>query len=429
MAKTLEKAFAEDGIKVEYRGVPAKILPIDNDMKNNLEGDDAASAEVGQLIVAWNEDGERRGAVLNLNAGNDIRLLVDRNENDPEQIFASNMRAAASQIITLRNEARWNREAVAAENVKAREDYNAAVARGEVLDEPVEKQPIYTETAFDRFPRLINCCWQGIDKALADPFTSIEERSEAYCARYEIGRANSNVLSPEEMEKINTARALREEIADIHQGDSGPYEGSGEASYALVDELPISGRGFSEVQMRALVGNRALSEDLFGVLTRTPMQDLIARHLSPADLAMAKQVMARNEEKVWSPDALERINTLLGDRMPGYKLQANFYTKDGADVLLIRDHVGAYLYSWDSDSRVEEVNLEDLVMSTYTKDDVPTDEEIHELRVSLNELRYDSGEEINFNFDADEDDLEFEDGLMDENDIEDPFDISSGPTA
>jgi len=64
----------------------------------------------------------------------------------------------------------------------------------------------------------------------------------------------------------------------------------------------------------------------------------------------------------------------------------------------VRDHVGAYLYSWDSASRVAEINVRDRVLSTFTEADVPTDEMIDAARVTVQELRYDNGAEIDFFF-------------------------------
>lgn len=434
MAMTVKQAFAAHGLKAEFRGFPAKILPVDADMKIEICGDPRSpQVEIGQMIASWNEDGERRGSVLNAGAANDIQLLVDRNVGDPTRVSANDMKNVAARIVAMENQAGWERDKVDAANAKARDVHDAALGRGETPDEHVDRQPTYGDTAFARFPRLVACIDQGIGKMLEQPFTHIEARSAAYAARYELGRANANVLSPEEMVKITTVRALREEIASLNQGNAAdrPYVGDGEASRDLIGGLRGTGRGFSSAQMSAMAGNPALCNDLFGVLTKTPVSQIIGRHLHHTDFEMVTQELSRNQETVWSPEALDRINAVLADRIPGYQFEAKFFTKEDADVLVIRDHVGAYLYSWDSDSRVAEINLADKVLSTFTKADIPTDEQINALRLELNELRFDNGEEINFDFGEDED-IAFDDNLMDapedeDLDDDDPTNIDNGP--
>lgn len=294
---------------------------------------------------------------------------------------------------------------VAEANEGLRAEHQKALAKDPDAVEPEYLKPRYPADAFTRVPGLLSCVEDGIRATLEDPFTDVVAKSQAYAAQYEIGRANANVLSPEQMAKVTEYRALREEIGAIQPAHvlamtppAAAYEGDGEAARELINTLPVRGAGFTAGQMAALAGNPVISREVFGALTTTPAMEVNARRLSGPEHDLIAQDIGRHEERTWAPEALGRISEILADRLPGYRFQARLFSKDEADVLLVRDHVGAYLYSWDSASRVAEINVRDRVLSTFTEANVPTDEMIDAARVAVQELRYDNGNEIDFFF-------------------------------
>lgn len=81
MPLTIKTAFTENALRAEFRNSPAKVLPLNTRLMG--EFDPAALAEAvgqtvrpGQLLVGWMEGADRRGMVLNPNAGNDLTFLV-----------------------------------------------------------------------------------------------------------------------------------------------------------------------------------------------------------------------------------------------------------------------------------------------------------------------------------------------------------------
>ena len=410
MTMTIKTAFAQNAMRAEFRGFPAKVLPMTPGLMAEFDETELAEAvgrdvQAGNLLVGWMEGAERRGMVLNPNAANDLVFLVPLTAGGDERVHARDLQQAAIRIFEMGRESVRDHTRVEQENEKIQAEHEKALAKDPDAPAPELLQPRHPADAFGRVSGLLSCVEAGINATLEDPFADIVEKSKAYAAQYEIGRANANVLSHEQMAKVTEYRALREGIGALQPAHdlalappAAAYEGDGKAVRELLDAIPV-GSGFSAAQMSAMAGNPVISREVFGALTTTPVMQIGARRLSSRERELALQDLGRHEERTWAPEALNRISEILSNRMPGYRFEARLFSKDDADVLLVRDHVGAYLYSWDSASRVAEINVRDRVLSTYTEGDVPSDEQIEAARVALHELRYDNGDEIDFFFD------------------------------
>lgn len=409
MPLNMKTAFDQNAMRAEFRGFPAKVLPLTAELVSEFGASELAeavgrTAQAGNLLVSWMDGAERRGMVLNPNAQNDLTFMIPLTAGGDDRVPAGDLQRAAVRLFEMGRESLRDHVRVAEENEKLQAEHEKALAKDPDAPAPEPLQPRYPADAFGRVAGLLSCVEAGINATLEDPFADIIAKSKAYAAQYEIGRANSNVLTPEQMSKVTEYRALREGIGALQPAHelaltppAAAYEGDGEAMRTLLEEIPV-GTGFSATQMSAMAANPVIVKEVFGALTTTPALQLGARMLSAQDREQVLQDLARHEERTWAPEALNRISEILGDRMPGYRFEAQLFSKDDADVLLVRDHVGAYLYSWDSASRVAEINVRDRVLSTYTEADVPTDEQIEAARAALQELRYDNGAEIDFFF-------------------------------
>lgn len=414
MTKTIRESFTESGMPALFRGMPATILPLSKSVLEDLDAADAAkvgtSLQAGSLLVSWNEDGKNRGLTLRPFAGNDIVLTIRKTDDTEARVPASDLKSAALSLIKMERADEREREAVVESNLKARADHDAALARGETPEAPVDRLPTYADGAFSKVANLVVAVREAIASTIEDPFVDITEKSKAFAAQHEFGRAATNVLTPAEMAKVADKIQMQEAIGAILPSHAlarppagAPYAGeeAGDASRELIDSLAVRGSGFNGAQMAALAANLVITEEVFNVLTSTPARAINAAQLSRGEYEMVLQDLSRHEEKAWAPQAIGRISEVLTDRMPGYRFDARLFSKDDADVLLVRDHAGAFLYSWDSASRLAEVNVRDRVLSTFTRDDVPTDAELHAMRVTLQELRYDNGGDIDFGWDDD----------------------------
>ncbi|MFG6084239.1 hypothetical protein ACEUZ9_000488 [Paracoccus litorisediminis] len=402
---TLKEAFAEGGMRATYKGQTAIILPIDQATYAAMGA--AELSKVGQgvaagnMLVSWTEDGQRRGSVLDAFAGNDLAFKISRTDGQEGTFNASNITNAVKRLIEASREDIRERKALIESNAKLKADHEAAIAAGEKVEEPVYGVPTYADGAFAKIPALTRTIQASIAAAVNDGWADIREKSELLMAAHELGKVQANSLTREEMAKVAEARALRQAIGEIKgtvKAELGPYEAedAGLAAREAVEALEIQGRGFSDVQMAALAGNSVIRKEVFSVLTTTDVHDLTAMMLDHQDFRLAQQTMARFEEKNWAPEAIGNIRKVLADRIPGYDFDARVYTTEGADVMLVRDHVGCYLYSWDSASRVPEIDVNGKILQTASENDVPSDEQLEALRTELKDLRYDNGAEIDF---------------------------------
>lgn len=410
MPLTIKTAFAQNAMRAEFRGFPAKVLPLTAELMAEFDAADLAGSvgrnvQAGNLLVGWMEGADRRGMVLNPNAQNDLTFLVPLTAGGDDRVPAGDLQRAAVRLFEMGRESVRDHVKVAEENAKLQAAHDKALEKDPDAPAPELLQPRHPADAFGRVAGLLSCVEAGISATLEKPFTDIEERSQALQQLYEVGRANANVLTPEQMSKVTEYRALREGIGALQPAHelaltppAAAYDGDGEATRDLLNAIPV-GSGFTSAQRAALLGNLVITNEVFGVLTTTPASQVSARTISGREADMVEQELGRHEERTWAPEALGRISEVLSNRYQGrYRFEAQLFSKDDADVLLVRDHGGAYLYGWDSASRVAEINVRDRVLSTFTEADVPTDEQIEAARAALQELRYDNGAEIDFFF-------------------------------
>lgn len=414
MPKTFNEAFRERGIRAEFNGNAAVVLPLTAELIEDMGGAAALARAVGsdvapgQMLASWNEGAERHGQVLNPNAGNNLVLLVERNDGEMTRVMASNLSAAATRLVQMGHDADHDRRAVAAANAKAQDDYQAALDRGENVQAPVDQVPTYGENAFAKVPHLVTAVQEGIDSDIRDPFLDVKSRIDTFMARYELGRANSNVLSREELARVAEYRAMREEIGRLSPNNAVALRPAAEA-FAGNGEVDVAGAmrraGAHQVMplgRATMAGANALASSVFSALTTTPVANVLGAPLSREAYQGMTQELARHQERNWSPQAIERIGQVFAAKIPGYTFDAKLFSRDGVDMLVVRDATSqgqgaaAIAYAWESASRVLEVNLNDRILSTVTREDIPTDEQMHAARVALQELRFDNGAEINF---------------------------------
>lgn len=121
--------------------------------------------------------------------------------------------------------------------------------------------------------------------------------------------------------------------------------------------------------------------------------------LSHTGFSTFAQELAKFENKDAIRAILPRMLTVTSDAMESYDWQGKIYTKDGADILLMRDEYAAFAYAWDSESRIGDLNLSVLGLEDPSVEDVPTEQELEELRAIVVGMRYDNGAEVNFEWD------------------------------
>lgn len=414
----LKDAFTRFGLEVVFNGKPAKLLPLSPTLMNELDENALAATGqeivAGQMLASWNEkaqDGrpaKRAGQVTTIGANNDITLMVRRLDGTEKAISANDLASGAAATIVAGREAAKNRIEVAEANEKARADYDAAIARGEQVDEPEMREPEFAEGAFAKFGNFVECVRAGWDATLADPLVDLPQRTKIHADMSMLNEVEADVLDYEQKSKVAEKNRIKQEIGLINpeHPDAADailpeaYTGDNEAQRALMASLPITGRGHSLEQHRALRSvSPEMMDRLFKSVTTTPFHAISRRQLSHGDFQRVTQELARLEDREFGRAATARMGAITHDSMPGYRWAGRIFSKDDADALVMRDEVGAYIYTWDKASRVADLDVQAAFLRRATLADVPSDEELAALRATLADLTYDNGDEIDFAWD------------------------------
>lgn len=407
---TINEAFKTHGIRAEFEGMPAMVVPVTPELAETLDQEKVKKPAIsGNMLLSWNNGDERKGLVINSLAANDINLLIKRQDGSDKKVNANSMTDAALRALRLRNAHREDVAQVEAANAKAQEEYQEAVDRGENPAEPEERKTEFTDASFKGIDGLATCLRSVMIGIKEDVLSDIKVKGKADSFLGEMRELTRDELTSSDKAKALEARRLKAEIAMLapeHEKASATimpaaYEGDGEAARDLMDAMPHDPEGLSAAQqsVMAQAGNIALVNRLFSVATTTPVMAVEKRALSHTGFATFAQNLAKYENKDASEMVLPRMAAVTGDAMEAYKWQGKIYTKDGADILLMRDEYAAFAYAWDTESRVGDINIEASVLTNLTQADVPTEEELEELKEIHEALKFDNGAEVNFDWD------------------------------
>jgi hypothetical protein len=415
MPTTINEAFKKGAMRAEYEGKPAMVLPVDASLAAEIDQEKIKQGvSAGQMLLSWNEGEKRHGTVINADARTDVTFLIKRNDGSDLRVGAENMANAVIALVRAEKSARENAVAVAEANEKAREDYTAAIERGDTPAEPVDQDPEFGEDAFARIAGLVTCVKESQLAIKADPLADIAAKAAADGFTGKLRDATRSTLTAAEQAKADEARALRSEIAMLNADHKdaanavmpSEYEGDGEAARELMADMPHDPTGISAAQQSAMAanGDMGLVRRLFSVATTTPVMAVQKAALSHTGFSTYAQKLAKFENKEASEAILPRMSAVTKDAMEGYNWKGKIYTKDGADILLMRDEYAAFAYAWDSESRVAELNVEATVLQNLTQEDVPSEDDLEDLRAAVAELRHDNGAEVNFDWDDEPED-------------------------
>lgn len=376
------EAFRAEGIKCEFEGKPGKVVLITEEIAERFaiaEDSRSPEVEVGEAIVSYREGDRVRGRVILPTADNDLNIVL--RDVDGEEIFLG----AGSLNDLLQTE----RENISEDNLSERSARDL-----ETLQE-------FTSIVFQQ--------------VLDDKFIDMNTKSTALSYQLTTSRNfdaeyADEGLDDEQFDRIAEQRALREAIGRVNPDHPDALVLEDEAGYQserlandVIGSIALNHVGFNSAQMNALRGDERLSKEVFGVMTETPISQLSANMLSPADFEKIRQELRPGQIKGgFKSEITTRLDEIFDERMPGYHADIDLYTKDGADILLVRDHVGHYAYGWDTDSRL--IVMPETFLVVLGEADVPSEEELQRLRDIVADLRYEHGDEMFFDmFDGQDD--------------------------
>ena len=100
---TINEAFKTHGIRAEYEGMPAMVVPVTPELAETLDQEKVKKPAIsGNMLLSWNNGDERKGLVINSLAANDINLLIKRQDGSDKKVNATSMTDAALRALRLR---------------------------------------------------------------------------------------------------------------------------------------------------------------------------------------------------------------------------------------------------------------------------------------------------------------------------------------
>lgn len=437
MTVNLNALFKEHGINIKIGeakglGIPvsqALLDTIDIAELNDKTGRRVVAGDMLTAVTALDENGQvklddngrpkRAGGYLKLGVDNDLSIMIPRAEPglEPYELRATNSRHAAAQILRMAREARHEVAKIAEDHAKAMEAHALAIGRGEQVEAPVAPLPKHDPDVFKKFDGFVAASEAVIASELRNAFSTVGERTGELMASLSIRNERRNVLTPDELAKVAEARSLRERIGQMDPTHAeaavkvaGSYRGNGEAAAKAVEALSDGPIGIHCSRGVPAYGAAAtLIEPLFATFTTENPANVYRASISGMNRRRFEQEMGRFESEEIAETVRPRIEAVMGERMPGYGCDVRFFAHKGADMLMVNDLQGAYLYVMDSAARTADLDLEALNRAA-TPEDVPTDEELAELRSIVQELTFDNGADIDFA--EDEPEAEDEDEIL-----------------
>jgi hypothetical protein len=424
---TINEAFKAHGLKAEYEGMAAVVLPVTAELAADLDQSKIAQGVgSGQMLLSWNDGEKRNGKVIHADARTDVTILIPRNDGEDLRVSAKRMTDAALTLLTAQKASIDDIARVDRKNTKAVTKYEeattafeAAGGRGDVPKEPKVRVAEFDADAFTKVATFVTCVKESQLAIKADPLADIAAKAAADGFTGKMRNLTRNDLTSAQKVMADEARTLKAEIAMLspeHKDAAAgfvpaAYEGDREAARDMMASLPNDPQGISAAQNSAMAQNPDMNlvNRLFSVATTTPVMQVEKRALSHAGFKTFAQELVKHVNKDAADTILPRMAAVTTDAMEGYKWGGQVYTKDGADILLMRDEYAAFAYAWDSESRVGEINVEATVLQNLTAEDVPTKDELEALRATVEELRHNNGAEVNFDWDDEpEEDAVFE---------------------
>ena len=359
MSETIKAALAASGLRAELRGRRVAILPVTAQVLDEV-GAEALEAAAGRrvrpgdLVAFRSPDGAAGGEAIDPEDGGDLEFLAELADGSEMRFPARSLSRACADLLCAWSGDMERRK----EGNAARPGAAGAPERDAEGESPEAPAPAFAEGALRGVSALVDCVEQGMRAALDSPAAAPPERSQALTAQHRLGLARLGI-APEE-----------HEIAQQEEGAAPPGQGGaaglgaqapgwdpaadcpkGDGVARAVDSVIADPEGFNEMQERAQDPNEPLTGEVFGALTSTAPCDVHVIRLSEADHERGLRRLEEREEAAWAEPARSRVAGILAERMPDYRFETRFFEHESADVMLVRDHAGAYLYAWDSATR------------------------------------------------------------------------------
>lgn len=201
-------------------------------------------------------------------------------------------------------------------------------------------------------------------------------------------------VSEEAFARKARADLIRAEIAMMDPGHRDALTRSLPLVRILEDAGAKAGsrKEAEEELRRAIAGNDAMSREVFGLVTRTRIEDMSMAVVEAARSGeLAEEMEDRALSGPWVDALRQRLVEVLGGTAPGQAFAIVLATREGRDVLMVSDGADEmsgshHLYSWPTADRYAAVNLGTSVGLAVSPEEIPDEEELARLAAVLEKL-------------------------------------------
>ena len=219
---SIRKAFKTNGLRAEYHGLPALVLPVDSMLAARINYKTGEKSVLpGEIIVVRdyfgtgklrpNHDGTFNGRRFDVNQPCDLEFRIPRHDSSSINVKGRNISEITIAMMQANDAVRNDRE-------KIIQEYQSAVRKGERPPKP-EKRQTKIDTSgtcvFRDIGGLIRTVEEQHQAILADRSAKPELKAEANDFLDALRSQCNNIPSEFEDERINYERKLRRNIARL----------------------------------------------------------------------------------------------------------------------------------------------------------------------------------------------------------------------
>ncbi|CAN0548966.1 unnamed protein product, partial [Laminaria digitata] len=207
---------------------------------------------------------------------------------------------------------------------------------------------------------------------------SVPEEEFVRKARADLIRARIGLIDPGHKDAIGTSRHLRQILLDA--GIDVGIDGIGAEIRS-----PAAMRINEEAIRRTILSNEKMTRDVFGSLTRTPVERLSAAMIRIEDVEILKEKKSSNR---LTGDWVEKLTEMARQTTRGasgnYHFSMDMFSEGGRDILVVDDTVGrqqgvAFVYSWPSGERFPVMEIDGNRIMNISTEEIPSENELKRL--------------------------------------------------
>lgn len=409
---SINALFRHQSVRADYKGTNARIVGITSDVDGAVKNANIAD---GNILLAYKQetevDGVKGTETLTKRFSTDggipgLSVKLPRNDGGFDQISMSTPRDGVLALLKAEKAHREDMERVAKLNEEAQKEYEAARERGDNPAEPEEILSRLKTDAFENISTIVKAVKEGNVKQLDARLTTQDVKADIEVFLKKAQELEGSSLTNAQLALAKEYRTLRGELGMLKPDHDlalktiakKSYEGDLEAMAEFAATLPhdYSAQSAAMKSPISRTMDRDLVAKLFAVATTLPVEKMVGnggqKVLSHASFVALNDDLARNFNAAATQAICARMQAVTASASEHYAWEGRIFTKDGMDILVMRDRQAAWAYVWPADSRIADIDVASVLDGALTAEDVPTEEQMEAIKALLEEARYDVGE-------------------------------------